>query len=217
MKNLIKISLLVMLLVPLKVSGACTVDDKMRYSSLATNITTSYEYKEQNGNVSFDITIHNVHNDLVVIDDSTKKRYESSNNGLNNFTINNLKDGYNYSFKVYAKSGDCSYRLFNTLYVTTPKFNKYYNDPICEGASDYLLCQKWTEIGNMTYEEFKADVDEYKNPKKEIIEDEENNRNNWLYMIGDFWSKYYLYILGGMIIVLVPAIIIIKKREHYDF
>ena len=216
MKNLIKISLLVMLLVPLKVSGACTVDDKMRYSSLATNITTSYEYKEQNGNVSFDITIHNVHNDLVVVDNNNK-RYESSNNGLNNFTINNLKDGYNYSFKVYAKSGDCSYRLFNTLYVTTPKFNKYYNDPICEGASDYLLCQKWTEIGNMTYEEFKANVDEYKNPKKEIIEDEENNRNNWLYMIGDFWSKYYLYILGGMIIVLVPAIIIIKKREHYDF
>ena len=217
MKNLIRISLLVMLLVPLKVSGACTVDDKMRYSSLATNITTSYEYKEQDGSVLFDITIHNVHRDLVVVDDLTKKRYESNNNGLNNFTITNLKDGYNYSFKVYAKSGDCSYRLFNTLYVTTPKFNKYYNDPICEGASDYLLCQKWTETGNITYEEFKTSVDEYKNPKKEIIEDEENDKNNWLYIIGDFWSKYYLYILGGMIIVLVPVIIIIKRREHYDF
>lgn len=217
MKNLIRISLLVMLIIPLKVRGACTVEDKMRYSSLASNITTSYEYKENNGNVSFDITIHNVHKDLVVVDTLNNNRYESNNNDLNNFTVANLKDGYNYSFNVYAKNGDCSYRLFNTLYVTTPKYNKYYSDPVCNGASDYLLCQKWTEIGNLSYEEFKASVEEYKNPKVDLIEDEQKNKNNWLYIIGDFWAKYYLYILGGIIIVLIPVIIIIKKRNNYDF
>lgn len=217
MKNLIRISLLVMLLVPLKVRGVCTVDDKMRYSSLATNITTSYEYKEQDGSVLFDVIIHNVHKDLVVVDNETNKRYENNIGDLNNLTITNLKDGSNYSFKVYAKSGDCSYRLFNTLYVTTPKFNKYYNDPVCNGVSDYSLCQKWVEIGNISYEEFKASVEEYKNPKKEVIESEENDNNNWLYIIGDFWSKYYLYILGGIIIVFVPIIIIRRKKERYDF
>ena len=87
-----------MLLVPLKVMGACTVEDKMRYSSLASNITTSYEYKEQNGSVLFDVTIHNVHKDLVVIDTRNNQRYENNSNSLNNFTISNLKDGNNYSF-----------------------------------------------------------------------------------------------------------------------
>lgn len=217
MKSLIRIGLLVMLLVPLKVNGACTVDDKMRYSSLATNITTSYNYREENRSAYFDVTIHNVHRDLVVVDTATNKRYESNNNGLNNFTITNLKDGSNYSFKVYAKSGDCSYRLFNTLYVTTPKYNKYYSDSVCLGASDYLLCQKWAEIGNITYEEFKSNVEQYKNPKTEIIEAEQNNKNNLLYVIGDFWAKYYLFILGGIIIILIPVIIIIKKRNDYDF
>ena len=216
MKNLIRICLLVVLLVPLKVSGACTVEDKMRYSTLATNITTSYEYKENNQNVTFDVTIHNVHKDLVV-DDSNNKRYESNSNDLNNFTISNLKDGNNYSFHVYAKSGDCSYRLFNTLYLSTPKYNKYYSDPVCNGASDYSLCQKWVELGDMSYEEFKNKVEEYKNPKNEDINNQVEENKNWLYIIGDFWSKYYLYILGGMIIILVPIIILIKRREHYDF
>lgn len=216
MKYLIRISLFVMLLVPLKVSGACTVEDKMRYSTLASNITTSYEYKENNQTVTFDITIHNVHKDLVVVD-RNNKRYESNSNNLNNFTISNLKDGNNYLFHVYAKSGDCSYRLFNTLYVSTPKYNKYYSDPVCNGASEYSLCQKWVEVGSITYEEFKRSVEEYKNPKKDVIEEQENDNNNWLYIVGDFWSKYYLYILGGMIIILIPVIIIVKKREHYDF
>lgn len=217
MKNLIKVCLLIIILIPFKVRGACTVDDKMRYNSLSSNITTSYEYKEENGNVLFNVTIHNVHRDLVVIDTTTNKRYQSSNNSLNNFTITNLKDGSNYSFNVYAKSGDCSYRLFNTLYVTTPKYNKYYSDPVCIGASDYSLCQKWAEIGNISYEEFKNKVEEYKNPDKEVIIEEPDTENNWLYIIGDFWAKYYLYILGGIIIVLIPVMIIIKRREHYDF
>ena len=80
MKSLIKFSLLVMLLIPLKVNGACTVEDKMRYTTLASNIATSYEYKEENGSVLFDITIHNVHGDLVIVDTSNKKRYQSNNN-----------------------------------------------------------------------------------------------------------------------------------------
>lgn len=217
MKNLIRIGLLVMLVIPFKVRGACTVDDKMRYSALASNITTSYEYKENNQNVTFDIIIHNVHKDLVVVDTTNNKRYESNNKSLNNFTISNMKDGNNYSFHVYAKSGDCSYRLFNTLYVSTPKYNKYYSDSVCNGASDYSLCQKWAELGNISYEEFKIKVEEYKNPKRTDINNQEEESKNWLYIIGDFWAKYYLYILGGIIIILVPIIVIIKRREHYDF
>lgn len=217
MKNLIKVSLLFIILVPLSVKGACTVEDKMRYNSLATNITTSYEYREKDGNVLFDVTIHNVHKDLVVVETSTNKKYQSTSSGLSNLLVTNLKDGNSYSFNVYAKTGDCSYRLFNTLYVTTPKYNKYYNDQVCIGASDYYLCQKWAEIGNISYEEFRKQVEEYKNPDKEIITDDVDEENNWLYIIGDFWAKYYLYILGGIIIVLLPIVIIIKKREHYNF
>ena len=67
----------------------------------------------------------------------------------------------------------------------------------------------------------KEDIAEDNTSDTVLDSDEDNNQveenKNWLYIIGDFWSKYYLYILGGMIIILVPIIILIKRREHYDF
>lgn len=211
------IVILIAIIVPLKVEALCSVTDKMRYNSLATNIVTSYDYVEKGDDVSFNVTIHNVHRDLVVVDKLTNKKYQSNNSGLNSFTISGLNDGKNYSFAVYAKSGDCSSRLFNTLYVNLPKYNKYYKDPICDGASDYLLCQKWTEIGSITYEEFKNDVENYKGNHIVVEDDTIVETNNWLYIIGDFWAKYYLYILGAIIVVTSIILIIIKRRDSYDF
>ena len=213
--RLIFMSLIILL--PLKINALCSVEDKMRYGSLASNISTSYDYVENNNAVTFNVTFHNVHRDLVVIDKRDNKRYQSNNGDLNNFTISGLKDGNNYSFAVYAKSGDCSSRLFNTLYINLPKYNKYYKDQVCNGASEYLLCQKWAEIGKITYDEFKKNVEDYKNKTNIDIVDEEPEESNWLYIISDFWAKYYLYILGTIIIVAGTAAIILNKKNKYEF
>lgn len=220
MKKIIKIVLLtIILMLPIKIMGACTVDDKVRYLTLSSNVTTSYDYVEDNDKVTFSITIHNVHKDLVVKDNINNRSYSSNRNDLNNYTINNLKDGVNYSFDIYAKSGDCSYRLLNTLYVNLPKYNKYYKDSICDGASEFNLCQKWGETGNLDYETFKLKVEEYK--KKISIDKTENDETkkeeSIFYFIGNFWAKYYLYITIGIVIVLLPIIIIVKKKNRYDF
>ena len=74
MKKFIKIILFTFLIIlPVKAFGACTVDDKVRYLTLASNITTSYDYTEANNKVTFSITIHNVHKDLVVKDNVNNK------------------------------------------------------------------------------------------------------------------------------------------------
>ena len=205
------------IIIPIRTKALCSVADKMRYNSLATNIVTSYDYIEKDNSVSFNITIHNVHSDLVLVDKSTNKRYQSNKSGLNSFVISGLDDGKNYSFAVYAKAGDCSSRLFNTLYVNLPKYNKYYKDPVCDGASNYLMCQKWAETGDMTYDEFKKDVENYKSDNIAIEESVVVEEKKWLYIIGDFWAKYYLYILSSIIVVTSIILIIIKKRDSYDF
>ncbi len=220
MKKVIKIFLFIIsIIMPIRILGACTTDDKIRYSTLSSNITTSYDYIENNDSVSFSITIHNVHKDLLIKDNTNNKTYSSNQNDLNNYKITNLKDGTNYSFSVYAKSGDCSYRLFNTLYVNLPKYNKYYKDSLCEGLNDFSLCQRWGENGNITYDNFKIKIEEYK--KKEVINDIEKVENEeqatLLEIIGDFWAKYYLYITIGTIITLLPIIIIVNKKNSYDF
>lgn len=220
MRKIIKLILFTLILIlPLKVFGACTVDDKIRYLSLASNITTSYDYIEANDRVTFSITIHNVHKDLVVKDTVNNKSYSSNRNDLNNYTISNLKDGTNYSFSIYAKRGDCSYKLLNTVYVNLPRYNKYYKDPICNGLENYNLCQRWGEIGNINYETFKEKVEEYK--KETVIEEEikDNNKKSLsiIESLGDFWAKYYLYITIGTIVLLTPIIIIVNKKNRYDF
>ena len=220
MKKFIKIILFIFFMIlPIKVFGACSVDDKVRYLSLASNITTSYDYTEVNDKVTFSITIHNVHKDLVVKDNVNNRSYSSNRNDLNNYTVSNLKDGTNYSFSIYAKSTDCSYKLLNTVYVNLPKYNKYYKDSACTGIESYNLCQRWGEIGDINYETFKSKVEEYKNKSdvSDEIKDDDVKTTSIIEKLGDFWAKYYIYITIGTIVLLIPIIIIVKKKNKYDF
>lgn len=211
--------MLLMIILPIQVKGYCTTEEKIRYSTLASNIETSYDYVETKDGVSFNVTIHNVHKDLIIEDKQTGKRYSSNKKSLNNFVIKNLKDGVNYSFSVYSNNPDCTYRAYNTLYVNLPKYNKYYKDLVCEGASDYLYCQKWAEIGNLNYEEFVNLVINYKKKpviEEEIIPIEKPNEIKWIYAFGDFWAKYYIYISLGTIIICMTIIIIKTKHDSFD-
>ena len=218
MKRLIKLILFILVIsLPIKINAYCTTEEKLRYSNLASNIETSYDYVEYEDRVSFSITIHNVHSDLIVLDKQSGRRYNSHINKLNNFTISNLKDGQSYVFEVYANNSDCTYRVYNTLYVTIPKFNKYYKDPVCVDASDYLYCQKWVEVGNISYDEFVKLVNDYKHQNIEEEIKEEKEENNWIYILGDFWAKYYLYISLGTILVCVSIIIIKNKQDKFEF
>ncbi|MBE6152112.1 MAG: hypothetical protein E7165_02210 [Firmicutes bacterium] len=219
MKNIVKLILLLFVItIPINVKGYCTTDEKIRYSTLASNITTSYEYIESDDEVLFNITIHNVHKDLIILDKQTGKKYSSNKEFLNNFDVNNLASGKSYVFEVYANDNDCLNRLYNTLYVTIPKYNKYYKDPVCQEASDYLYCQKWVELGDISYTEFLKLVGEYKD--KEINEEVNKNSDeetNWIYILGDFWAKYYAYILSVIIVICLTIIIIKNKRDNFDF
>ena len=133
--------------------------------------------------------------------------------------ISNLKDGTNYSFSIYAKSTDCSYKLLNTVYVNLPKYNKYYKDSACTGVESYNLCQRWGEIGDINYETFKSKVEEYKNKSdvSDEIKDDDLKTTSIIEILEDFWAKYYVYITIGTIVLLVPVIIIVKKKNKYDF
>lgn len=218
MKRIVKlIFLLVVITCPIKALGYCTTEDKIRYSTLATNITTSYDYVESEDSVSFDITIHNVHKDLILVDKKTGIRYSSKNKDLNNFVIYNVNDGDSYTFEVYADNSDCSYRLYNTLYVTIPKYNKYYDYPVCKDASDYIYCQKWVEIGDLSYNELVDLVNDYKYKDANVVPQPIEDENNWWYIIGNFWAKYYVYISVGVIVICLPIIIIKNRKDKFNF
>ena len=104
-------------------------------------------------------------------------------------TLNGFESGKNYKFEVRSTDPFCSGSVLYYIYVTTPYFNPYYNDPICEGVS-YKYCNKWQK-NDLSYDEFIENVQNY---KKEIIVKPDNPSAFTSFAIGRLSSQTLFFI-----------------------
>lgn len=204
----LKIFIYLIILSPLCVKGlVCDNTAKVRLQKLAQNITTSYDYVEQNGTVTFNITFLNLNSELYLVDTVNEKDIYYSDTSL---TLNGFESGKNYKFKVRSTDPFCSGSVLYYIYVTTPYFNPYYNDPICEGVS-YKYCNKWQK-NDLSYDEFIENVQNY---KKEIIVKPDNPKNTkgiFDYLI-DFYVSYYYIVLPIIILSIIIYIVVARKKD----
>ena len=84
-------------------------------------------------------------------------------------------------------------------YVTLPSYNRFYKNTLCEGIENFDYCQKWFKH-NMTYKEFYEGIIAYKNQRTSQVEIPEEKKE-WDILIIEFWGKYYLFILLGIIAI----------------
>lgn len=204
----LKIFIYLIILSPLCVKGlVCDNTTKVRLQKLAQNITTSYDYGEQNGTVTFNITFLNLNSELYLVDTVNEKDIYYSDTSL---TLNGFESGKNYKFEVRSTDPFCSGSVLYYIYVTTPYFNPYYNDPICEGVS-YKYCNKWQK-NDLSYDEFIENVQNY---KKEIIvkpDNPENIKGIFDYLI-DFYVSYYYIVLPIIILSIIIYIVVARKKD----
>lgn len=210
------ILLLLFVLFPLKADAVlCENEDKVKWQSLAKNVTVSYDAIEKNGKVTFTVTFSNLSKGLILKDVRVNKDYTYKKSEL---TLSGLTPGESYRFELYTDAGFCTHEILYTLYAVVPSYNYYHKDAICEGVKEYALCQKWGNI-NYSYEEWKKKVQAYKDS---LIEAEEDNPTikektvNWIEKIVDFYSRVYyiilpILIIGGAIIIFIYN----KKRELF--
>lgn len=174
------------------------------------NIMTSYEIV---GDIAaFNIRIYNLQPYQYIIDEKNGITYYYNEAVDGILTIHNVTQPMVYKFGVYSTENYCDTNALATLYVEIPTYNKYYKDTICKGIESYKLCQKWSSI-NMTYDEFKKNVNDYKenlNSKQEII----NEHKNIYETILEFYLQYYYLILPIIVVIGGVLILIIKKREN---
>lgn len=186
--------LFVLFIMPFKVSAECTYGEKVKLQKLATNVNFSYHYTETQYEMTFSITVSNLTSDIYMIDTSTGRIYNSNNE---DFVIDGYKPGSTIRFDFYPKDQTCDTRSIFSNYVTLPFYNHFYKNKLCEGIEEFNYCQKWLKH-NMTYKEFYEGVIAYKNrtinnPEKPI------ENKEWDILIIEFWSKYYILILLGII------------------
>lgn len=201
---------IIMFVLPMVANAECSYSEKVRLQKLAGNVSFSYNYIETDSGVTFDVIVSNLTNELYMVDYSTGQTYYSNNE---DFVIRGYDHGKSIRFDFYVKDKTCSETSIFSNYVTLPSYNYYYKKEICEGLEDYKLCQKWVKI-NMTYEQFKEEIKKYKN-KNNITQDEQTliDSFNWDIVV-EFWAKYYIYILVGIIALCGVTMYIYDKKSE---
>lgn len=214
MMKYLKLLICLIVLFPICVKGAiCSNSDKIRLQQLAKNITTSYDYVENNGNVVFSINFYNLNSELYLVDTKSNNKYYYTGETLN---LGGYSSNTNYKFAVRSSNIMCDSSVIYYIYVATPAYNPYYNDPICEGVN-YKYCNKW-QRNTLSYEDFVKNVEEYKN-RKSVIEVDDNVKGIFDIILEFYINNYYIILPILIVIIIVYIVInsIINRKKNNLF
>lgn len=227
--------LLISFFIHSNVYAECTYKDESEVSAYATNVTMGYsvidEYEGKNcsqddetkcidnqySGFHFVVYINNLNDKVyaVVTEDrnntTTKYYYNETNKGNIAITSNYSEEKVNYKIEIRALNGNCSEKTLRTKTVTTPRYNKYSSYAACEGFEDFYLCQRFYDF-NVSEDDFFTKINSHKNQTntKENIKKANKDQN----ILSNFLDDYYLYLIGGGIIIIsIFAVVIIKNRK----
>lgn len=188
-------------------AARCDNSEKVNLSSLAQNIAFTYDYVEENHQVSFYIIFTNLQPGLKIKDVANNKEYYYNGSEL---ILYGYEPGKNYRFDVYADT-ECKSRLYSH-YVTLPGYNSYYDDAICNGVNA-SICQKWVTI-NYDYSTFVNEVNKYKQTNNDdSIKEEEQHVLGIYDYIFQFLMEYYYIVFPIIIVVGITGIIALRKKD----
>lgn len=145
----------------------CNYASRAYLNKLAGSVKASYDFKYENdGSISFDISIYNITEELyltVASSGKTSSVNESSFEILpsmvkdNKYTFN-VKDSTNiikYEFIIKTLKFGCTHDI-KKITLVKPKKNKFYDMDICkhDEVEDYYYCQEWitTDFAISDYE-----------------------------------------------------------------
>lgn len=194
--------------------ASCTYTRMAELKKMASNVNVTYTYTIKDNKATFDIRFANLTNDISLYDSYNDKNYIQKGEVI----LSNFQDGQKYRFFIKSNYNDCRGEVLLTKYVTLPKYNTFYGDPLCEGIEDYVLCQRWGSFNITNHYEYEVQINKYKasliKEKKENIEEKEET---FLQKVGSFLLKYYIFILLGIIIICSTLIYFLRKKDRFDF
>ena len=202
----------ILLVLPLNIKAKCDNVEKVRLNKLASNVSFTYTYNENNNDVNFDVTITNLTKDLVIYDKYTENEYKNINKEI---IIKDYKPNTSVRYYIYAKDDTCISSPLNSYMINFPSYNPYYKDELCKQATDYIYCKKWINMP-YKYEEFKKNVNKYiEDSKKTPIEEQEvvEIKGGILDTIGFIYVKFYYIILPLIIVVCLFGMHQLNKKN----
>lgn len=214
-------------------ASTCDYETQVKLNSEAANIKASYEVKEIKtgkkieadlGDEEYidetyqgvEVSIYNMTENLylTVMNTSTNEtktyHYEDADNGSIKLVRgeDGLEDIVTYQITIYSNHNDCKDEELKKINLVTPKYNSFSADALCEGSSKYYCQEYVTEDLNMTYDDFLKQA--ANNNKNDGNGDTDTVKDN------DFFKKYGIYIVGGILVILlgVMTTVIVRKKQR---
>lgn len=175
MKKIFLIFILMLFISPVY---ACDYSTKSKQRVLANNVNFNLDYYIKSDDAIFKITITGLDDDLYIMYNNI--RYDG-----NNIVIDNLNGGEKYKFDIYSDAYNfCSFGTLRSKSISTPVYNKFYNDSLCLNYKNESICNRWVSI-NMSYDDFKKNIAslEKKENNDVQVDVKKNNLNNYLGII----------------------------------
>ena len=216
MKRYIKfICVLLLLLIPIRVN-ACDSSDLSIQRDLANNINTLVEYRMVNNAPVFDITFTNPGSTRIrdLATDSEQQRINSA------VTIRGYSPGQTIRLEVIGY-GSCLGIVLLPISINLRPFNPFSNDPICEEAREFNMCNRWEPV-KVTHDAFIKQVEEFIERRNEGLALEElkpQDINTWEKTLAFIGNNYISIVVVVIVVVIIIAIVqkIAKKKNQFDF
>lgn len=200
--------------------GTDIINERVYVNKIISNLDITTIYEEVNGEVKFGINIANLHPSVYIVE-KTKNitfRYGSNPNNVTEAIYLGYSPGTNIKLQIYATNTSCINDLFmKDKSIQFSNYNKFHNDPLCIGISDFYYCKKWVR-NDLLYEDFKKEIENIKKDDKVIIKEPDKTKKELIDIILEIGDKYYLIILPSIIFICITLIIVEnKKKKDFKF
>jgi len=235
-KIMLTIISLFLLITSVKAESICTYKEQAVINQKAANVKVNYDVVEETEQVDkndgheemfltsyyFKISILNVSEDLYVVvkNNQSEKEYtythEDAEDGVIEFFWLYADEVTNFTIQVYTTDKtSCPDERYKTIYLTTPRYNEFYDMGACQKDPDFYLCQQFVTFGEIKEEQFLKQIESYRNGdvdnSGEQIKD--NDDSTISDNIIDFINEYKWYIVGGLCIIFIIILLIDKKNK----
>ena len=209
-----------MLILPISVFAraktSCDYSLMSKLKKYASNVNIIYDYRIENNEAYYNITISNLVPDIYVVDETFNNTYRYTNGG--EVVIPNIKNTKKIKYKILSANAGCPDEVLLTQYIKLPVYNKYSTDPLCDGLENYKLCYTFLDT-DITYDEFKKKIEAYKNKKpveEEVITKKKNIKSDWDKFL-DFMLQYGIYIAAAIAIIITIISVRRSRKNKFDF
>jgi len=193
--------LILSLLCPLKIKAACTEEEKKEFKKIEDEYKITYEFDTETKDYNLFLYFPKTNLYSYAFTEEMFNKMELVENSTNVVKYPNVNSG-NHEFYVVGKTSSCN-EVLKTIEIKLPKYNKYSEDPLCNGIEEFVLCHP-TYDKDIDYETFVSRVNSYK--KK--LEKEEQQKTDDIVEEDDA-AKTIKYIKENLLQIIIIAVFVI--------